>query len=329
MKQHRLIFFAMTMMLSVTSPVIADHLSFQVTPPNIKGKDDRITMPSNEFPWSAVGRINNGTGGHCSGVMIGPSLAISAAHCLYNNKQQAFFPPNKIHFVAGNQERNYIAHSIADSYIISKKYRVSTSENIENAKHDWALILLQDEIGYQSGWFGLSNFSTIDMATPSETQSPFLQAGYSKDRGRELTVHIGCALIAASTDRALIFHQCDAINGDSGGPIFYFKDSLPVLMGIHVATTKDHDSTVGIAVPTSSFIQRALERSSGLPALPPQGTLLPTKTVRSLLSSLGYDEAEDITTVVRQFQLTKGAGPTGRIDYDLVGKLIKASPLQP
>lgn len=42
----------------------------------IKGADDRLTMVSDEYPWSAVGRINTETGGQLYGCHCGACAGV-------------------------------------------------------------------------------------------------------------------------------------------------------------------------------------------------------------------------------------------------------------
>ena len=38
------------------------------------------------YPWSAIGKLNNGVGGSCTAAVIEQDLALIAAHCIFNRR---------------------------------------------------------------------------------------------------------------------------------------------------------------------------------------------------------------------------------------------------
>lgn len=304
----------------------------------IKGADDRLTMVSGEYPWSAVGRVNTETGGHCTGVLIGPKVAVTAAHCLYDNRKKWFVPPSQVHFVAGYfrkqdtfsdgeaqfQTTEYIGQSTTEQYFIPQGYQEGVPATGRIAVSDWAILILNEAIGASSGWFGVKTLDRLALKRFLELGTPFVQAGYSKDRKLELTAHINCPFEGFAAGLELAVHRCDAVPGDSGSPIFYFEDGLPVLIGIHVATSRQKKPVRGFAVPTASFIEGVWELKLGEPGVPGSDDLLPLETSRTLLAHLGHAGGGKIEGAVRRFQQSEGMDPTGEISYNLIGRLVAA-----
>lgn len=288
----------------------------------IKGKDDRLQMPSAEYPWSAIGRVNTETGGHCSGVLVAPSVVVTAAHCLFDTRKVWFVPPKQVHFVAGFEDGAYIAHSIARSYYVPKQYREGEPPTGDIAQHDWAFIVLRNAVGARTGWFGVTGFGRDAFPALRQAGTVFVQAGYSRDRDRVLTVHVACPVEGFAKGLALAVHQCDAVPGDSGSPIFYFEDGLPVLAGVHVATTRRQQPVRGVAVPTATFREGVMQMGGGAPTTPALRPLIPFGTVERLLTALGYDPASGLEAAVRDYETRQGLEPMGELSYSLVGHLI-------
>jgi protease YdgD len=51
--------------------------------------------------WNAVGRLDLGRHGFCSGALIAPDLVLTAAHCLYDKTSGTKIPAQDIQFLAG------------------------------------------------------------------------------------------------------------------------------------------------------------------------------------------------------------------------------------
>ncbi|MEO5374733.1 MAG: trypsin-like serine protease [Alphaproteobacteria bacterium] len=267
----------------------------------VKGDDDRIPVDAGEYPWSAIGRLNNSLGAFCTGAMIGRRLMLTAAHCLWNKKTRDWMPDGSLHFVAGYHHGEYLAHATVKRHTIGPGFRGGGTYDARIGVHDWALVELNEDIGTTVGWFGLQSLGAGDTRV--------LRAGYGQDRPHLPTAHLPCAIVGRSPE-GLLLHDCDAVSGDSGSPIFVWHDGGVRIVAIHVSTMgKSKGAALGGAVGTATFIESALRGGASAKGYAGAAERAPVKTNRQLASRRGkapppsgVTDADSLATLGRLLQ---------------------------
>lgn len=215
----------------------------------VKGADDRIEVAANQYPWSAVARLNNGKGGHCSAVLVGPSLAVTAAHCLWNKSTLRPMPPTSLHVVAGYARGAYLAATRVTAASVAPGWQFGQRYSPDLAAHDWAVLTLAEPLGDSVGWVAIGD--------AAGTADHLVAVGYGQDKAHIPAAHLGCKVVG-KLGPGLLTHDCDAVHGDSGAPVLVWRAGQPSLAAIHVGTFTFEDGRVlGGAVPSPSFAAEA------------------------------------------------------------------------
>lgn len=220
-------------------------------PRGVKGKDDRVRLIPDTYPWTAIGRLNRRTGGFCTAVVVAPKLILTAAHCLYNRRTLKNLPPQSLHFVAGYAKGEFLFHGRVVALHPAPGYD-HHGKSGENRSRDWAFLSLdKDPVPVTGKIEPLAGRDWIEAALDGPA---LVQAGYSQDRAHILTLHDGCRLSALALKGRLLAHWCDAVPGDSGSPMMIRERGGYRLVGIHVASAKKFPHR-GVAVPVANALE--------------------------------------------------------------------------
>jgi protease YdgD len=164
-------------------------------------------------PWRALLRVQTELGGRCSGFLIAPSVAITAAHCLFLPRAQRFLQPGSVHVLLRYRMGQFDAHARAVRFILPPHYDPRAESS--SAGSDRAVLLLDRAIAHPADGLQPSH------ALPA-IGTPVHLAGYGQDRDEVAVAGPACRVTGLRPDAngdVVIAHDCAGTRGTSGAPL--------------------------------------------------------------------------------------------------------------
>lgn len=188
-------------------------------------------------------QFKNSRGVTCNGTgaIIGPNVLLTCSHCVYDqdNNNEKFLEWTAYPGYKGNQ---YVQGKSGWTRV----YSSGTWAETHKAEYDWAICILESDLGNHIGWLGLqsygqnSHLSNVEVKTlgyPGEVKYGFnLAANYQyQSRGNVKNVY----------DRYFTYSGL-TVEGFSGGPILRTSDDF--IAGVHHGLTKEGGDPIGVRI---------------------------------------------------------------------------------
>ena len=194
-----------------------------------RGADRRVAVDPNEPPWNAVAKVQTNIGKRCSGVLIAPSVVLTAAHCLYNPRTRALLQPVSLHVLFGYQRGDHRWHR--------EVARITVGPGFDGRKGqpqpaDWARLELAEPVPVPPLPF-VGGVATAGMAVAL--------AGYNQDRAQLLMADLSCHVRRVATlsgSARFLAHDCAGTRGTSGAPLLTKHEGGWAVIAINIAAGK-------------------------------------------------------------------------------------------
>ncbi len=189
--------------------------------------------------WEAVGRIDMGGRGFCTGTLIATDVVLTAAHCLYDGDTGARLEDEDIRFLAGWRGGQALAERSVRRAVAHPEYLHDTDAGANNSRHDLALLLLSQPIR-----------STQVVPLPVSPDEPVgSEVGilsYAHDRAEAPALQEVCGVIGA--EEGVVVLTCSVDFGSSGAPVFHIGPDGPRIVSVVSAKADYGGDPVAVGV---------------------------------------------------------------------------------
>lgn len=214
----------------------------------IVGMHDERTLITNTtaYPYSAIGYLNmigsDGRSYHGTAFMVAPNVALTAAHCIYDENNLRM---RRLDFSPARNGDTY--PFVTTTTIVTGTTVTVPSDYLTNpnAGNDWALIKFTTNIGDNCSWLNLqvggynygsagetfyvSGYPVHDPSNPKYI--PFRTDFLDEHR---VGFQFRAGSIISSMSTKYFTHKIDALPGQSGSPVYYYNQNNQVrVIGIH------------------------------------------------------------------------------------------------
>jgi V8-like Glu-specific endopeptidase len=199
--------------------------------------------------WAAVGRLDIGRRGFCTGALIEPHLVLTAAHCLYDRATGGRIPLEDLRFGAGLRNGRAEAWRGVRRAVQHPDYVFAEGDRMERVPADLALLELDQPIR-------LPAVRPLATSAAPRAGARVGVVSYARERAQAPALQESCSVL--DRQRGVLVLTCAVDFGASGAPVFVVENGEVRIVSVVAAKAELGNRPVALAAPLGDALGRLM-----------------------------------------------------------------------
>lgn len=206
----------------------------------------KLTDREDLYGWEAIGRLDIGKQGFCTGTLIAQDLVLTAAHCALEKSGKPY-APGKVTFRAGLSNGTSLADRKVVQIAVHPEYAKRPSLSVEGVQTDVALMRLEKPIPY-------SVADPFALHSGRVAGNEVSLASYGRGRSEAITRERSCRILQRY--QGLITFNCDITFGSSGSALLARNGSRWQILSVVSAVGTDGRRKIGFGMELTGIVDQ-------------------------------------------------------------------------
>ncbi|WP_051927532.1 trypsin-like serine peptidase [Ruegeria halocynthiae] len=220
-------------------------LSILSTASHAQSNKRKLTDREDLYGWEAIGRLDIGDQGFCTGTLIAQDLVLTAAHCAIDEKTGKTYVPSAVTFRAGLSNGKALAERKVAQIAVHPDYTRHAELSAEAVRIDVALMRLEQPIPY-------SVADPFALHSGRVAGNEVSIASYGRGRAEAITRERSCRILQRR--QGLITFNCDITFGSSGSALLARNGPRWQILSVVSAVGTDGRQKVGFGMELTGIV---------------------------------------------------------------------------